>query len=72
MKNKAEYKKKYGAISFFYFVGVIIIGGYIFYRLSNALVIKTHEKPSEGAYNNVNFETNGTDPVCRSNQHTFD
>ena len=36
-----------------------------------ALKVWGHEVSSSGNIDNIFFETNGTDPICRNNQHTF-
>lgn len=29
------------------------------------------EMPANGSFDNIHYETNGTDPTCRTNQHTY-
>ena len=54
-----------------FFSSFLAVSIYVVVRLLNGLKIYAKDQPISGQIGNVQFTTNGTDPVCRTNQHTF-
>ena len=69
--QRASARRRYGAMRFMLGALFVAASGYFLHRLYYGVKIFSKDEPISGQIGNIHFETNGTDPVCRSNQHTY-